>query len=234
MPKLRLPWIALLSAVVGACSASTDDLVIELAPDVVSSLDGTVTVRATAFADRGPAANQPIELTVAYTDRNGTAHAIAPVDGKTDKDGVFESTIAGLDFDGTGTITATLQPAGKLTATATFAVLDRTPPVVAITPPTGNTVAANSDVQIKVHITDEIGVSQVVFESTPFNTQGGNNGNRQRSTVVASGATDTMVTFDLGVPQNATVGQTVTFYALATDLSGNQAAATPVMVTVTP
>ena len=76
-----------------------------------------------------------------------------------------------------------------------------------------------------VHAKDEIGISQVFFEATA--------GNRDRSTVIASGSIDTTVGFDYKV-ENVSIGSTVTLFALAADLSGNQAAAQPVMVTVVP
>lgn len=206
--------------------ADTNDLEIELAPDVVSSLDGTLEVRAAAFADDEPAEGSKISIAVEYVDRNGASHAIDPVDGTTMADGTFTAMISGLTWDGTGTVTATL---GQLTAATTFAVLDRTPPKVSIASPTASMhVVRGADVTIEVHVTDEIGVSQVFFE-----TQGQNNfNNRQRSTVVASGTTDANVPFDFTVSDNATVGSTITIYALAADLSGNQAAAQPITLTV--
>ena len=76
---------------------------------------------------------------------------------------------------------------------------------------------------------DEIGTSQVFFE-----TGSANNQFRDRSTIIASGATDTTVTFDFAVPDNIPSGMMFTLYALGEDLSGNQAAATPVTVTAVP
>lgn len=221
-----------------ACTAGTDDVLVTLAPDVISSIDGSLSVHAVVLADRAPAAGEHVQISVAYEDRNGTPHAIAPVDGVTDDSGAFDATLTGLSWDGTGTVkvgvtsgeagSAALMVDGKpLEATATFAVLDRTPPVVSITPPANNQVK-RGDNTIKVHVTDEIGTSQVFFESTG---QNGNN-NRERSTVVASGSTDAMVEFNVQVNDTATVGSTITLYALAADLSGNEAAAMPVTVTV--
>lgn len=221
MTKLQLLlWLPLV-----ACTAETDGVVIQLAPDVISSIDGTLGVHATVLAAREPVAGEPVDITVEYTDRNGMARAIAPVSGVTDDNGFFDATLTGLTWDGIGTVTATV-PGGP-TGSATFAVLDRTPPHVTIIPPANNQVTINQDTTIKVHVTDEIGVSQVWFE---WNGQFA----RERSSVVASGSTDAMVGFDFAVPDTATVGSMLTLYALAGDLSGNQAAAQPITVTVAP
>lgn len=226
--------LALLASFLTACATDTNDVVVRLSPDVVSSLDGTLQVRATAFGGADPVDKQAIELTVDYTDRNGTPHDIAPVDGTTDANGVFETTIEGFTFDGTGTITATATVgSAAIIGEATFAVLDRTPPTVEIAAPADGQVHLNSDSEIQIHVADEIGVSSVTFETTAFSGggNGGNNGSA-RSTVVASGSTDTMVQFAVRVPDNATLGQTITLFAIAEDLSGNEAAAQPVVVTV--
>ena len=107
----------------------------------------------------------------------------------------------------------------------TSAVLDRTPPVLSIIGPTSGQIRVGQDTTVQVHITDEIGVSSVFFE---WNTQFG----RDRSSIVASGSTDATLQFDFKVPNQ--VGASVTLYALGEDLSGNQAAAAPVTVTVVP
>ena len=243
----RLAWPALWFVSLAACTATTDDVVVQLAPEVISSIDGTLSVRATALAQRDPGdKGQTIEMSVVYQDRNGIAHDIAPIDGTTDDKGVVEGTFTGLTFDGTGTVTATLLSGGSgsnpvmaggmpVAAEASFAVLDRSPPKIEIVPPMGDLLHVNTDATIQVHVTDEIGVSEVVFETTAIANGGGggnNNNGRQRSTVVASGSMDSMVSFDVAVSQNATVGTMVTLYALASDLSGNEAAAVPVVVTV--
>jgi hypothetical protein len=219
MTKLRL----LLFVPLVAC-AETNDVVIQLAPEVISSLDGTLSVHTIVLADRSPMAEETVDLAVEYTDRNGMAHPIAPVSGVTDDKGVFDAELTGLTWDGVGTVTATVA-GGAAEASATFAVLDRTPPVVTITPPTASQVRAQQDITIQVHITDEIGVSQVFFEWSGQNQQG-----RDRSSVIASGSTDATVSFDLRVPDQ--IGSMVTLYALGADLSGNQAAAPPITVTV--
>jgi hypothetical protein len=226
--KLSLACLAIL-APLGAC-ATTNDVAIELAPDLISSIDGRLAVHVLALSDRDPVADDKIDVTVDYTDRNGTAHAIDPLTGKMDANGAFEGTFEGLKWDGTGTVTATVHGGdGEVAGTATFAVLDRTPPVITITPP--SVFRINQDTTVTVHITDEIGISQVYFEAA-FSGNGGNgNGNRQRSTVVSSGLLDANLSFDLRA-QDTQVGATVTLYALGSDLSGNQAAAKPVSIVV--
>jgi hypothetical protein len=217
---------SLLVSLITACGPDTNAIAISLAPDIVSSLDGTLSVSTTAFADRDPAEGEAIEISVVYTDRNGTAHDIAPAQGTTDASGSFDAILEGFTFDGTGVVTARIA-ATDVESSATFAVLDRTPPTVTITPPTN--VTTGNDIRVEIHVTDEIGVSQVFFE-TEFDN---GNGNRDRGTVVASGATDATVAFEFQVNDGVQIGSTVTLYALAADLSGNQAAADPVTVTVT-
>jgi len=222
--KLRL--LALVPLV--GCAADANDVIVTLQPEVISSQDGVLGVHAVVLGDNAPKESQAVSISVDYTDRNGTPHTVAPFDGKTDKSGAIDASFTGLTWDGTGTVTVqvgTKGPSGE----ATFAVLDRTPPVATIMAPA--TVRINTDTTVNVHVTDEIGISQVWFEVSAIQGQGGQ-GQRQRSTVVASGSTDATIPFDLQVPDTATVGQTVTFYALAEDLSGNQAAAMPVTAMV--
>jgi hypothetical protein len=222
---LRFTTLALLIA----CTPDTNDVSVRLAPEVISSIDGTLSVSALVLADRQPAESETVDITVVYTDRNGTPHDVAPASGTTDAKGTFEATLTGLTWDGTGTVTATV--AGGPTGTATFAVLDRTPPKVSITAPNASSIRAGNDVTVEVRITDEIGVSQVYFE---WSGQFGNQFGRERASVVASGSTDATVRFDLQIPDGAGVGTMITLYALGADLSGNQAAAQPVTVTVVP
>lgn len=223
---MPLHRVSLLVTLLTACGADTNALSIELAPDIISSLDGTLAVTTTAFADRDVAEGETIDLTVEYTDRNGVTHDITPAEGTTDASGAFDALLEGFTFDGTGTVTAAIAGVDVQTS-ATFAVLDRTPPTVTITPPTS--VTRGDDIRVEIHVTDEIGVSQVFFETDV----GGNGNGRDRGTVVASGATDTTVTFDFQVNDGVAIGSMITLYALAADLSGNQAAADPVTVTVT-
>jgi hypothetical protein len=229
-----------------ACTPDTNDITVSLAPEVISSLDGNLQVHVEAIADRQPGVKKNVEVAVKYTDRNGAAHMVTAIDGVTDEKGSFDAAFTGLTWDGYGTVTASVLAGGPgssplmiggapLSAEATFSVLDRTPPKVTITPPTGNNIHTGVqgnqvDNLISVHVTDEIGVSNVLFQTDQTNNQNGVN-IRGRSQIIASGAADTTVMFDV-TAGNAQVGQTVTFYALATDLSGNQAAATPITVTV--
>ncbi|MBS1117787.1 MAG: hypothetical protein H6Q90_15 [Deltaproteobacteria bacterium] len=206
-------------ALTTACTTEPNGVLVSLAPDVVSSLNGTLSVRATVLADREPAAAEAVEITIDYTDRSGVTHAIAPASGDTDDKGVFEATLTGFSFDGYGTVTATN---GGIAGTASFAVLDRTPPKVTITPPGATSVRRGTDIKVQVHVTDEIGVSQALF--------GSSDSGRDRS-LIASGAADVTLDFDFQVPDVAP-GAVITLFALAEDLSGNQGAATPIMVTV--
>ena len=131
-------------------------------------------------------------------------------------------------WDGTGTVTAT---AGAVTGEATFAVLDRTPPVVTIAPAT---LMQNNDTTVMVHVTDEIGISQVSFETTgdTGGGGGGGGGGRQGTTIAIAGETDAMVPFDVGIGTQVPVGTVITMYAVASDLSGNEGVATPITATV--
>ncbi len=208
-------------AVLGACATDPNEVLVALAPDIVSSLNGTLAVRATVLADRTPVASEAVEITVDYTDRGGLTHVIAPVSGSTDDKGVFEATLTGFLWDGSGTITVT---SPQVDGSASFAVLDRTPPKVTITPPAASQVRRGTDLTIQVRATDEIGVSQVYF--------GSSDRSRDRS-LIASGSTDVTTEFDFQVPDVAP-GAMVTLYALAEDLSGNQGAALPITVTVVP
>lgn len=228
--------LALLTAT--ACTDyAPDGVLIELSPEVISSIDGTVHVSALVVDDRVPLGTQPIRLSISYTDRNGTDHAIDPVTGETDNRGAFEATFAGLAWEGTGTVTAevlddagnplTLED-GPVAATATFAVLDRTPPVVEILPPTTDLhVGPGLPLEVEVHVTDEIGVAEVWLEAA-------GELERLRSTVIASGTTDTTVSFRFDIPGDALAGPTITLYAMASDLSSNLDAATPVVLIVDP
>lgn len=204
-----------------ACTSSPTEAVVQLAPDVVSSLDGTIAVRATVLGERTPIPGEPLQLAIDYTDRSGTAHTITPISGNTDDVGVFEASFEGLTWDGYGTVTAT---GTGFEGAATFAVLDRTPPKVEITPPAAATVRRGTDLTVSVHTTDEIGISQVFFGSTVRA--------RDRS-LVTSGASDVTVDFDFTVPDQP-AGTTFQLFALAEDLSGNQGAATPITLTVVP
>ena len=203
-----------------ACT-DPDTVTVELAPNVVSSIDGTLAVSATVTGDRQIMSGEDVSVTVAYTDRNGTMHEIAGIAGSTNDLGVFEGTVSGLMWDGIGTVTAAV---GSVEGKATFSVLDRTPPAVSIMAPA--TVKIGNSVKVTVHATDEIGISQLYFGS------GDGQFARDRTTIV-SGNADTTVSFDFQ-PQDVQAGQTVALHALAADLSGNLAAAAQVTIMVTP
>lgn len=215
-----------LPLVLVACAGPADTVEVALAPAVVSSLDGRTTVSAIVADGAVPLSDEAVRITVDYVDRNGTPHPVEPIEGATDERGVFRATLEGLIWDGTGIVTVT---SGGLVGEAAFGVLDRTPPSVTIlSPTTDNRVGPGLPVDIQLHITDEIGVGQVVLDTSDGF---GNNG---RSSTIVSGAHDTTVTFRIDVPGGAQAGAELHFYALATDLSGNSAAATPITLTVDP
>jgi hypothetical protein len=231
----RLVVLALFIAPASCTEHAPDGVLVELAPEVVSSIDGTTTVRMLVVDDRTPLGDQPVRLTIAYTDRNGVDHAIEPIEGTTDVRGAFEAVVAGLDWEGTGTVTAeVLDGAGTplaidgdpVAGAATFAVLDRTPPRIEILPPTADLhVGPGLPLEVRVRVQDEIGVSEVWLEAS-------GEVERLRSTVVASGATESDVDFRIDIPDGALAGPTITLHALAGDLSGNLAAAEPIVLTV--
>jgi hypothetical protein len=208
------------------CTGDADNIELSLAPNLISSLDGSTTLTALVAAGTTPLSGEDVHVSVVYTDRNGTPHDIAPIDGKTEGNGAFTGQIAGLTWDGTGTISVT---SGAASASATFTVLDRTPPTVEILPPTTDLkVGPGLPLEVAVHVTDEIGISRVILDSN------GTINNNTRETVVGSGSQDTTVTFRMSVPQNATTGPTIQLYALAEDLSGNISVATAITLTVDP
>lgn len=211
-----------------ACAdPEADGILVELSPEVVSSIDGTTTVSMLVVDQATPVADTPVRISVAYTDRNGVEHAIDPVEGVTDGRGAFQAVVAGLEWEGTGTVTA--EVVGKdVSGAATFSVLDRTPPTVEILPPTVDLrVGPGLPLEVQVRVTDEIGVSEVFLEAA-------GELDRMRSTVIASGSTDATVDFRMEIPSDALPGPTITLYALAGDLSGNLAAAEPIVLTVDP
>lgn len=236
---LRSPCLllSLTTALAAACSPQPNGVLVTLSPDLISSIDGTAHVRALIVDDRSPVADQAIRISVVYTDRNGTDHAIAAVDGVTDSTGAFETTLEGLAWEGSGTViaevvdgagNALLADGEPVAGSATFAVLDRTPPTVRIVPPTSDLrVGPGLPLEVAVEVTDEIGVSEVFLEAA-------GELDRSHSSVVASGAMMATVTFDFDIPNDARSGPTITLYALAGDLSGNLAAAEPVVLTVDP
>jgi hypothetical protein len=230
MTTHRLLLLIAVTPLVGC--ASTNEIVVELSPDVISSLDGTVHVRATAFSGQDVHGGDSITFTVAYTDRNGVDHPVDSIKATAKDSGVAEATFTGLTWDGTGTVTAEVKKDGKtIDGTATFAVLDRSPPVVTIMPPA--MIRINMQVAIPVHITDEIGISSASCD-TSGNGGGGNNGCRGGGrTTFSAGQHDVTLMFDYQA-NDTQVGQMITFYAIASDLSGNLGVATPVVATIIP
>ena len=214
-----------------------DGVLIELAPDLISSAEGTMHVRALVADDRSPQSGEWVRFEVQYTDRNGEDHAIEAVSGETDKRGGFEAVLAGFDFEGTGTVTATVlngdQPllgAGDLpvSATASFSVADNSPPTALILPPTNDlVVGAGFPLDVLVEVEDEIGISEVFVEAA-------GELNKLRSTVVASGEKTATIRFEFDIPRDAIAGPTITLNAMVADLSGNLSAAEPVVLTVDP
>lgn len=216
----------------GAC-ATTDNVTVELAPNLISSIDGQAAFRVQAFAGGELIGGDPIDVAVEYVDRNGTSHAITALAGTIADDGSLEGEFSGLTWDGSGTVTAVVHGgSGDVTGSATFAVLDRTPPKLSIIGPASHSVRINDETTVMVHVEDEIGISQVFFEASFSNNPTGGN-TRARGTVIASGSLASDVPFDLRA-QDTQIGDTITLYALAADLSGNQAAAAPVTLTVVP
>lgn len=218
-------WILVALA---ACTGTPNNIEVALAPEVISSLDGSTTMSAIVIDNAEPIAGQSVQVAIDYIDRNGTAHAIDGISGKTNERGVFTAKIGGLLWDGTGTVTVT--GGGNLSGEATFSVLDRTPPKVAIlSPTTDNKVGPGLPIDVQVHVADEIGVSQVILDTTGFRA-----GVNARNTTLVSGALDSTVTFRLNVPNGAQAGDQLHLYALATDLSGNSATAMSLTLTVDP
>jgi len=212
------------SLALSACAGDPTGVDVVLSPSVISSLDGTTTVSALLHDDVQPIADVSARATIEYVDRNGTPHELDAIDGRSDERGVFAAQFSGLTFDGTGTIT--VEASGGAIGTATFTVIDRTPPVVEILPPTADLkVGPGLPLEVDVHITDEIGVAEVTFATDAL---GG------RTTVVASGALDTTIRFRTQISANAAPGPNVDLHALAGDLSGNLATADTVTLTVDP
>lgn len=220
--------------------AKPDAVQVELAPDVVSSLEGTLSVHARVVDAATALRERPVRLTIEYVDRNGIARAVAGSSAAlvmTDRTGVADHVFSGLLWEGSGTVRAEVLDAegqpfiGRegtaVTGEATFSVVDQTPPVVTIISVFENKVGPNLPVDIQVQAQDEIGISQIYFEVA-------GEAQDSDSSLVASGATNGTVTFSFDVPGGAIPGPTIVVYAMAADLSGNLSAATPVTLTVDP
>jgi sugar lactone lactonase YvrE len=211
--------------VIVGCAGDPDNVQVDLAPALISSLDGVTTVNAIVLAGSTPLEDEAVRITIDYKDRNGTDHPIAPIDAKTDSRGVVSQPLTGLTWDGIGTVTVTT--GNMIVGTATFTVLDRTPPTVEILPPTTDMkVGPGLPIDVQVKVTDEIGISSVVLDAT-----GGAQTTRQ--TLVASGTQMATLTFRVTVPQNPQ-GNTIELHALASDLSGNFGVAPAMTLTIDP
>ncbi len=222
---MRTSHLYPLLVALAACAGPPSAVRVELAPSVISSIDGTTTVTALVSDGLTPLADEPVHVTITYRDRAGVAHDVAPIDGTTDARGVFAPVVTGLTWDGDGEV---MVDATGAMGMATFAVLDRTPAAVEILPPTTDLrVGPGLPLQVQIHATDATGISQIFFESS------GDTGGR-RATVVASGATDATATFRINIPTDATPGPSITLYGMAEDLASNRAAAAPVVLTVDP
>jgi hypothetical protein len=227
------------------CGASKPDRVeLSLAPDVISSQSGTLVASGTVLDKAAGLLNWTVHLTVDYTDRNGVAHAITDATDKSDAIGALSSTFTGLTWEGAGTVTASVlddkgNPAldpmkNPVTAKATFSVVDQSPPTVTITSPAAGTHIPKGRFSVTASATDEIGVSQLFVQAVSPEPAGGGGGNqldRTRSTILASGNTTGTVTYEFDAG-NLSNGTTVTLYAMAEDMSGNLAVAASVNVVV--
>jgi hypothetical protein len=222
---MRSLEFALPLLVVVGCAGNPDGVQVDLAPATVSSLDATTTMTALVVAGSTPLSDEDVTISVKYTDRNGTDHSLPDTKAKTDARGAVSSKLDGLLWDGTGTVTVTT--GNMISGSATFAVLDRTPPKIEILPPTtDNKVGAGLPVDVQVKVSDEIGISEVLFDGT-----GGTQVSRR--TFIASGTQMATLTFRIDVPPNPP-NNMIELHALAADLSGNLAAAAALTLTVDP
>ncbi len=215
---MRSPYLAL-GVIAISCAGDPTAVEVQLSPSVISSLDGTTSVAALIRDLDQPLADIVARATVSYTDRNGVPHEIEPVDGTSDDRGVFHADLSGLSFDGTGVVT--VEATGGISGSASFSVLDRTPPQVVIDAPSAGAVGPGLPLDVRVHATDEIGISELTFSEDQLGS---------RTTIVASGQRDVMQTFRTQVPDQPTID----LHALAIDLSGNIAVATTVTLTIDP
>ena len=233
----RLLSFAALCLAVG-CGPGPNRIELSLAPDLIASTIGTLGATATVYSNKETTAGFNVAFDVAYKDRNGMAHTIAGISDTTNVAGQANASFAGLIFEGSGTVTAkVLDSQGvalvddmkqPLQTTASFGVLDLSPPQVTITSPAnGAHFAMNTQYTITVHATDEIGVSQVYTQTSRSNGGNGGNGSGSR---ITSGAADVTVKVDADTGGNST--NTITIYAMAADLSGNLGVAAPVVINV--
>ena len=213
-----------------------DAVVLTLAPDVVSSAEGSLSATAVVLEGTSPQKNWSIRLQVVFTDQLGRLRTVPGVTADTDATGALRHTFEQLRWAGAGTITAEVldsdgQPyIGKddlpLATEATFAVIDLSPPTVTILPVTSdNHVGPSLPLDVQVDFGDEIGVSNVILQAV-------GELEATRTRIIASGSSSGSVVFDLDVPGGAIQGPNITLYALAEDLSGNITAAQPLTLIV--
>lgn len=226
-------------AVIGCGAPAPDRVNVTLAPDVVSSQSGALTAEAVVLDGNTQLAGWTVKLHVDYADRNDAMHAIDDAAGASDDTGRVVGAFSGLEWEGAGTVTASLFDAKgnpaldaakqPITAQASFSVLDETPPAVTITSPAaGGTASVNQPLAVKINATDEIGVSQIYVQVATAN--GNTNLDRTRSTIATGSASvDGQFEFDTG---NLQAGTSVTVYAMAADMSNNLGVAMPVTVTL--
>ena len=69
----------------GSSKTKADAVTVELAPDVVSSQDGTLHVRATVLAGSSPLKGRTVRIGIAYADRNGNLRTFAGPTANTDR-----------------------------------------------------------------------------------------------------------------------------------------------------
>jgi hypothetical protein len=241
-----LGWIAIV--LVSGCDEpppTPDHVSLTLAPSVVSSQSATITAEATVTHGTQLLQGWSVLLHVDYTDRNGATHAITDTTSKSDNVGVVSTTFTGLKWEGAGTVTASVLDAKGMaaldakkmpvTTAESFSVLDESPPTVTITAPAMNAMIArdprnnSAPFTVSVEATDEIGVSQIFVQVVTPN--GNTNIDRSRSTLVASGTTDAKASFGFD-GRDTQPGTTAMIYAMAADMSGNLAVATPVMISI--
>lgn len=200
-----------------------DGLVLDLAPELVSSLDGATVLTARAYRGGSPVAGVELAVDVAYTDRNGVEHEVAADGGVTDARGELRLPLGGLAWEGVGTVTV----AGDgVEGRIDFVVLDESPPTVEVRPPNGDgRVGRGLPIEVEVVVDDEIGVAELTLEA---------DGEVRSSTTAIVPAGASSVWLRLDVPPSAAAGPSITLRAVATDLSGNRAVAEPVGLTVDP
>lgn len=247
---MRRTWraggLGLVACVLGASGCDSgregrvrpDAVLLSLAPDVVSSEDGSLQATAVVVERTSPRKGWNVRLQVSFTDQLGNLRTIGGTTQETDRTGSVRHVFEGLTWAGAGTVTAeVLDDDGEpylgrddepLVSEATFAVIDLSPPTVEILPVTSDLrVGPDLPLDVIVRFADEMGVSNVTLQAV-------GELEATRTRIVASGSSAGDVVFTLDVPGNAIPGPNITLYALAEDLSGNVAAAEPVTLTVDP